>query len=215
MRHIPKALAARGESLAAFDGRCIPGGCVAPPSNTAGILSRRALPAGRLARLGATPDFHHGLLAALLAAAFLASTHALDLTAHNRATTRVAWNRDIAPIVQARCANCHARGGSSTIPLTTYEEARPWAASIKEEVLTRRMPVWKAARGYGDFANDPSLSPFEIALIAAWADGGAPEISEETNGRERRATPRFRPRRRSAHLRSTRASAGSRAAISR
>src|SRR5436190_24035385 len=67
--------AARGESLAAFDERCIPAppqrGCrvgdpgaggVAPPSNTPGILSRRALPAGRLARLGATPDFHHGLL---------------------------------------------------------------------------------------------------------------------------------------------------------
>src|SRR6266852_3671818 len=56
------ALAARGESLAAFDERCIPAGGVAPPSNTPGILSRRALPAGRLARLGATPDFHHGLL---------------------------------------------------------------------------------------------------------------------------------------------------------
>src|SRR5205809_2623520 len=67
--------AARGESLAAFDERCIPtppqrgcrvggpgAGGVAPPSNTPGILSRRALPAGRLARLGATPDFHHGLL---------------------------------------------------------------------------------------------------------------------------------------------------------
>ena len=56
-------LAARGEGLAAFDGRCIPAGCVAPPSNTPGILGRRALLAGRLARLGATPDFHHGLLA--------------------------------------------------------------------------------------------------------------------------------------------------------
>src|SRR6267154_1806761 len=55
-------LAARGESLAAFDGRCIPAGGVAPPSNTPGILGRRALPSGRLARLGATPDFHHGLL---------------------------------------------------------------------------------------------------------------------------------------------------------
>src|SRR5947207_979613 len=54
-------LAARGESLAAFDGRCIPAGRVAPRSNTPGILGRRALPAGRLARLGATPDFHHGL----------------------------------------------------------------------------------------------------------------------------------------------------------
>src|SRR2546427_12909582 len=57
-------LTARGESLAAFDGRCIPAGCVAPRSNTPGILGRRALPAGRLARLGATPDFHHGLLRA-------------------------------------------------------------------------------------------------------------------------------------------------------
>jgi hypothetical protein len=37
------------------------------------------------------------------------------------------------------------------------------------------MPKWNAARGYGDFANDPSLSPFEIALVAAWVDGGAPE----------------------------------------
>ena len=63
----PRVLTARGESLAAFDGRCIPGGCVAPPSNTPGILGRRALPAGRLARLGATPDFHHGLLSAAAA----------------------------------------------------------------------------------------------------------------------------------------------------
>src|SRR5262245_53558405 len=58
-------LAARGESLAAFDGRCIPAGGVAPRSNTPGILGRRALPAGRLARLAATPDFHHGLVAKL------------------------------------------------------------------------------------------------------------------------------------------------------
>jgi 4-amino-4-deoxy-L-arabinose transferase-like glycosyltransferase len=55
-------LTARGESPPAFGGRCIPRGCVAPPSNTPGILGRRALPGGRIARLGATPDFHHGLL---------------------------------------------------------------------------------------------------------------------------------------------------------
>ena len=54
-------LAARGETPAAFDGRGILGGGVAPRSNTPGILGRRALPARRLARLGATPGFHHGL----------------------------------------------------------------------------------------------------------------------------------------------------------
>jgi hypothetical protein len=58
--------------------------------------------------------------------------------------------------------------------LVTYEEARPWARSIREEVLARRMPKWHAARGYGDFVNDPSLSPFEIDLVVRWVDGGAP-----------------------------------------
>ena len=57
-----RALTARGKSLAAFDGRCILAGCVAPSSNIPDILGRRALPARRLTRLGATPDFHHGLL---------------------------------------------------------------------------------------------------------------------------------------------------------
>ena len=55
-------LTARGESPTAFGGRCIPRGCVAPPSHTPGMLGRHALPGGRIARLGATPDFHHGLL---------------------------------------------------------------------------------------------------------------------------------------------------------
>jgi hypothetical protein len=63
MRPVETAsLAARGATPAAFDRRCIPGGCVAPPSNIPDILSRRALPPGRLAGLGATPDLHHGLL---------------------------------------------------------------------------------------------------------------------------------------------------------
>ena len=56
------APAARGESPAAFGRRCIPPDCVAPRSNIPDILARRALPAGRIAGLGATPDFHQGLL---------------------------------------------------------------------------------------------------------------------------------------------------------
>jgi hypothetical protein len=57
--------------------------------------------------------------------------------------------------------------------LVTYEDARPWAKAMREEVLARRMPKWHAARGYGQFANDRTLSPFEIATIVAWVDGGA------------------------------------------
>ena len=67
LRAKARALAARGESPAAFGRRCIPPGCVAPRSNIPDILARRALPkAVRVVYyrgLGATPDFHHGLLA--------------------------------------------------------------------------------------------------------------------------------------------------------
>src|SRR5712692_1518456 len=51
----------RAATPSAFERRCIPPGGVAPPSNTPGILGRRALPAGRIAALGATMDLHHGL----------------------------------------------------------------------------------------------------------------------------------------------------------
>ena len=60
------------------------------------------------------------------------------------------------------------------MPLTTYYEVRPWARAIKEQILERRMPKWHAARGFGAFSNDPSLTPLESALIVSWVDGGQP-----------------------------------------
>jgi hypothetical protein len=111
----------------------------------------------------------------VLAPLLLSSAALVSLTAHVRISTKVTWDREIAPIVQARCVTCHRDGGRAPMSLETYEQARPWAKAIKEEVLTRRMPRWHVVRGYGDFANDPSLSPFEIALIASWADGGSPK----------------------------------------
>lgn len=100
------------------------------------------------------------------------------VSAHDPIKTRVTWTGEIAPIVGARCAACHKPDGRGPMSLLTYEDARPWARAIKEEVMTRRMPKWHAVRGHGDFSNDPSLSPFEIALITAWADGGAPRGTE-------------------------------------
>jgi len=69
------------------------------------------------------------------------------------------------------------------MPLTSYEEARPWARAIREEILARRMPKWHIVRGYGDFVNDPSLSAFEVALIVAWVDGGAPHFAKASGGK--------------------------------
>ena len=93
--------------------------------------------------------------------------------AHDPGRTKVTWKSDIERIVHARCVRCHAPSGKGPMSLVTYGDARPYAAAMREEVLARRMPKWHAARGYGAFANDPSLSAFDIALIVAWADGGA------------------------------------------
>ena len=94
--------------------------------------------------------------------------------AHDPITTKVTFAREIRAILSARCASCHSAGGSAPMALTTYEEVRPWARAIKEQVLARRMPKWHAARGFGAFANDPALTPLEMALIASWVDGGLP-----------------------------------------
>lgn len=97
-----------------------------------------------------------------------------SLAAHDPITTKVSWDREIGPLIKARCVSCHTPEGTAPMSLATYDDARPWARAIREEVLARRMPKWPVVRGYGDFRNDPSLSPFEIALITAWVDGGAP-----------------------------------------
>ena len=59
--------------------------------------------------------------------------------------------------------------------LVKFDEARPWAVAIKEEVLNRRMPPWNAVKGFGEFKDDPSLTQEEISRIADWVEGGAPE----------------------------------------
>ncbi|HEX5070901.1 MAG TPA: hypothetical protein VFV78_11865 [Vicinamibacterales bacterium] len=115
-----------------------------------------------------------GILASI-GCALIAFAGTLRLSAHDRVTTAVTWDREIAPIVASHCIGCHSGQPGTAVSLASYEAARPWARAIRQQVLTRRMPVWRAARGYGEFANDPSLSPFEIALVVAWADGGAPK----------------------------------------
>src|SRR6185369_9026040 len=59
--------------------------------------------------------------------------------------------------------------------LMTYQEARPWAVSIKEAVVKRKMPPWMADPHTGKWANDPTLTAAEIGTIQAWVDGGKPE----------------------------------------
>ena len=60
------------------------------------------------------------------------------------------------------------------MPLVTYEQTRPWAAVMVHAVEMKMMPPWFADPRYGHFSNDPSLTPSQIATLAAWANAGAP-----------------------------------------
>jgi len=59
--------------------------------------------------------------------------------------------------------------------LLTYDEARPWAKAIRDQVVARTMPPWGAVKGVGSFQHDPSLTEVEIQMIVAWVEGGAPK----------------------------------------
>ncbi|MFM2124947.1 MAG: hypothetical protein RL328_1398, partial [Acidobacteriota bacterium] len=83
--------------------------------------------------------------------------------------------RDVLPILQNRCQECHRAGEMAPMPLTTYQEARPWARAIREKVVTREMPPWFADPKFGKFEHDRRLSDAEIATLAKWVEAGAPE----------------------------------------
>ncbi len=80
--------------------------------------------------------------------------------------------RDIQPILERHCQNCH-RPGEMAFPLMTYDQAAPRARAIAESVLARKMPPWLADPAFGHFANDPSLAPDEIKRLSLWAKSGA------------------------------------------
>ncbi len=89
---------------------------------------------------------------------------------------RTTFTKDVAPILQRACENCHRQDGVGPMPLTTYEQVRPWATAIKKRTATREMPPWFIEKNIGiqKFKDDPSLSDAEIATIGAWVDAGAP-----------------------------------------
>ncbi len=84
--------------------------------------------------------------------------------------------KDIAPIFQEKCQNCHRPGQVAPMSLLTYQDARPWARSIKQKVQARLMPPWHIDKTVGirKFKNDISLSDDQVDTIVRWVDGGAP-----------------------------------------
>src|SRR5437016_1464114 len=84
--------------------------------------------------------------------------------------------RDVAPIFQQKCQSCHRPDSIAPMSLVTYDEARPWARSIRTRVAAHQMPPWHLDKTVGiqHFENDASLSDTQIETILRWVDAGAP-----------------------------------------
>ena len=105
--------------------------------------------------------------------------------AHEPITTKVMFNKEVIRILQRNCLACHSPGRiKADIPLTTYQEARPWAKAIKEEVLEKRMMPFQAIKGYGAFRHSYALPQRDQELLISWIEGGAPKGEEKDYPRE-------------------------------
>ncbi len=113
-----------------------------------------------------------GIVASLMVFATLVAPEAATQGA---AQGQVTFTKDVAPILQRSCQVCHRPGSIAPMSLTSYEEARPWARSIRQRVSRREMPPWGIDRnvGFNKFRDDPSLTDAEISTIVRWVDGGA------------------------------------------
>jgi len=91
------------------------------------------------------------------------------------AAQTVTYTKDVAPIFQNKCESCHRPDSIAPMSLQNYEEARPWARSIKDRVATGNMPPWMIDKHVGiqHYKNDRSLNDKEINTIVAWVNGGA------------------------------------------
>jgi hypothetical protein len=113
----------------------------------------------------------------LIASIALFVAQAADNGGKTDTVKQVTFSKDVAPIFQKSCESCHHQGTSTPMSLVTYNEARPWAKSIKERVVRRDMPPWHLDKTVGirSYKNDRSLNDDDIATIARWVDAGAPE----------------------------------------
>lgn len=87
----------------------------------------------------------------------------------------VTYCRDIAPIIQAQCAECHRPGESGPFNLLTYEDVSRKAKQAAAVTQSGFMPPWKPVADFGSFRGERRLTEREIRLIQTWVNNGKPK----------------------------------------
>jgi hypothetical protein len=84
----------------------------------------------------------------------------------------LSFTRDIAPILQQKCTRCHVTGGIAPWAMTDYDKIVGWSAMMKQVLLSKRMPPWKADPQIGEFENSLAIEDSNVRKIVAWIDNG-------------------------------------------
>src|SRR5277367_5834238 len=111
--------------------------------------------------------------------AILGTSETAHAQAPAKTAAKVTFTKDVAPILERACQNCHRPNNIAPMSFLTYQDVRPWSRAIKEKVVKREMPPWFINRNVGirHFKDDPSLTDAEIATISTWVDADSPEGS--------------------------------------
>jgi hypothetical protein len=110
-----------------------------------------------------------GVVATLLAVGAIA-----PVDAHKPVTSKYTFSEDVYPIVKEHCGGCHVTGGIAPMSLMTYEDARPWAESIRLELTSGHMPPWYGDPSVAPLRDVHKLSPRELDVVLTWVTGGTP-----------------------------------------
>src|SRR3989441_3284459 len=94
---------------------------------------------------------------------------------HKPITSKYTFNEDVFPIFRDKCGRCHVEGGVAPMSLMNYQDAFPWAESIRAELIAAHMPPWNADEGFGELKQAHTLSPKELDVVLTWATGGNPQ----------------------------------------
>ena len=112
----------------------------------------------------------------LLLAAFGAAAIGVLVVRSGTAASVPTYNRDVAPILDAKCASCHRIGGIAPFSLTTATDAKAHAAGIVRMTRAGLMPPWMPGADSAPIIGRSRrrLTPGELSTLARWAASGAP-----------------------------------------
>jgi hypothetical protein len=102
------------------------------------------------------------------------------IEAHKGITSKYNYNVHIFPILRDRCATCHFEGGPAPMSLGDWMQAVPWAESMREQLITERMPPWFVDPTGPAVRGGHAISTKELDMLLSWVVGGTPRFDEKS-----------------------------------